>query len=60
MKTTKDISDGGSPNISGLEVFITITIDAVEYLVPVVMTDEYGNAHKILRRNIGNEIEEVQ
>ena len=58
MKKTKDISDGGSPNISGLEVYITVTIDSVEYLVPIVMTDKYGNAHKILRRDIGNEIEE--
>lgn len=57
MKTVKDITDGGAAKISGLEIYIVVTIGEVECLIPVVMTDEYGNAHKILRRNIGNELE---
>lgn len=53
-----EISNTGIANISGLEVYMTVTINGEEFLVPIVATDKYGNAHKVLRRNLDNKIEE--
>tara|TARA_R100001440_G_C2521404_1_gene118922 strand:- start:1417 stop:1596 length:180 start_codon:yes stop_codon:yes gene_type:complete len=57
MSTPKNqITNKGVPNQSGLEVYMTVTIDSVEYLIPIVMTDNFGNAHKILRRRENQKI----
>jgi len=59
MSTPKNqITNKGVPNQSGLEVYMTVTIDSVEYLMPIVMTDNFGNAHKILRRRENQKIED--
>jgi|TARA_R100000081_G_C4740845_1_gene128810 hypothetical protein len=52
-----EISNTGIANISGLEVYMTVTINGEEFLVPIVATDKYGNAHKVLRRNLDNKID---
>ena len=52
-----EISYTGIANISGLEVYMTVTINGEEFLVPIVATDKYGNAHKVLRRNLDNNID---
>lgn len=52
-----EISNTGVPNRSGLEVYMTVTINGEEFLVPIVATDKYGNAHKVLRRNLDNKID---
>ncbi len=51
-----EISNTGVPNRSGLEVYMTVTISGEDFLVPIVATDKYGNAHKILRRNLDNKV----
>jgi|TARA_R110000803_G_C11954895_1_gene318097 hypothetical protein len=52
------ISNGGIANISGLKVYMTVTVGDDEFLIPIVAEDEYGNAHQVLRRNINNVIED--
>ena len=52
-----EISNTGIANIRGLEVYMTVTINGEEFLVPIVATDKYGNAHKVLRRNLDNKID---
>lgn len=52
-----EISNTGIPNRSGLEVYMTVTINGEEFLVPIVATDKYGNAHKVLRRNLDNKVD---
>ena len=52
-----EISNTGIANISGLEVYMTVPINGEEFLVPIVATDKYGNAHKVLRRNLDNKID---
>ena len=52
-----EISNTGVPNRSGLEVYMTVTINGEEFLVPIVATDKYGNAHKVLRRNLDNKVD---
>lgn len=51
-----EISNTGVPNRSGLEVYMTVTINGENFLVPIVATDKYGNAHKVLRRNLDNKV----
>jgi hypothetical protein len=51
-----EISNTGVPNRSGLEVYMTVTISGEDFLVPIVATDKYGNAHKVLRRNLDNKV----
>ena len=45
------ISDSGVPSTSGLEVYMTVTIGGIEYLVNVVANDRFGNSHTVLRRD---------
>jgi len=52
-----EITNSGVPNRSGLEVYMTITVGSDEFLIPIVATDQYGNAHKVLRRNLDNKVE---
>lgn len=52
-----EISNTGIPNRSGLEVYMTVTINGEEFLVPIVAKDKYGNAHKVLRRNLDNKVD---
>jgi hypothetical protein len=52
------ISNGGVPNISGLQVYMTVTIDGEDFLMPVVAEDDYGNVHEVLRRSVNNIIED--
>ena len=52
------ISNGGVPNISGLQVYMTVTIDGEDFLIPVVAEDDYGNVHEVLRRSVNNIIED--
>ena len=35
---------------------MTVTINSLDYLVPIVATDRNGNAHKVLRRDIDNKV----
>tara|TARA_R100000654_G_scaffold62593_1_gene89661 strand:+ start:142 stop:321 length:180 start_codon:yes stop_codon:yes gene_type:complete len=57
MSTPKNqITNKGVPNQSGLEVYMTVTIDSVQYLIPIVITDNFGNAHKVLRRRENQKI----
>lgn len=57
MSTPKNqITNKGIANQSGLEVYMTVTISSVEYLIPIVMKDNFGNAHKILRRRENEKI----
>ena len=59
MATKKNqISDSGVPSASGLEIYMTVTIDSVEYLVEVVANDRHNNAHKILRRSLDEVLSE--
>lgn len=51
-----EISNTGVPNRSGLEVYMTVNISGEDFLVPIVATDKYGNAHKVLRRNLDNKV----
>lgn len=53
-----EISDSGIAATSGLEVYMTITIDSVDYLIDIVANDKFGNSHKVLRRAINDTIEE--
>jgi hypothetical protein len=54
-KIKKVLSDDGVPLKSGLEVYAEIEVaDGIMILVPITMQDNYGNAHKILRRDLGN------
>ncbi len=50
------ITNRGIPNKSGLYVYMTVTINSLDYLVPIVATDRDGNAHKVLRRDIDNKV----
>mgnify|MGYP001212691413 CR=1 FL=1 len=52
------ITNSGVPTTSGLEIYMTVTIDSVDYLVEIVATDSFGNAHKILRRAVNETIAE--
>ena len=52
------INNGGIANISGLKVYMTITISGEDFLIPIVAEDEYGNAHQVLRRSVNNIIED--
>lgn len=52
------ISNGGIANISGLKVYMTVTISGEDFLIPIVTEDEYGNAHQVLRRSVNNIIED--
>lgn len=52
------ISNGGVANISGLEVYMTVTINGDDFLIPIVAEDDYGNAHQVLRRSVNNIIED--
>lgn len=52
------ITDSGVPTTSGLEIYMTVTIDSVEYLVEVVANDRHNNAHKILRRSLNEVLSE--
>lgn len=57
-KEKSQITNSGVPNRSGLEVYMTVTISAEEFLIPIVMTDSFGNAHKVLRRKLIEKIED--
>ena len=46
-----EISDSGIASTSGLEVYMTVTIGSVEYLVNIVANDRFGNSHTVLRRD---------
>ena len=50
------ITNSGVPNRSGLEVYMTVTINSQEFLIPIVAEDKFGNAHKVLRRNLNNKV----
>lgn len=52
------ITDSGVPTTSGLEIYMTVTIDSAEYLVEVVANDRHNNAHKILRRSLNEVLSE--
>tara|TARA_R110001606_G_scaffold105492_1_gene229573 strand:- start:545 stop:727 length:183 start_codon:yes stop_codon:yes gene_type:complete len=52
------ITDSGVPTSSGLEIYMTVSIDSVDYLIEVVANDRHDNAHKILRRSINEVIAE--
>ena len=52
------ITNGGVPTISGLEIYMTVTIDSVDYLIEVVANDRHDNVHKILRRSVNEVISE--
>ncbi len=52
------INDGGVAVISGLTVYMTVTINSQDFLIPIVAEDEYGNVHKVLRRSVNNVIED--
>jgi len=52
------INNGGVPNISGLVVYMTVTISGEDFLIPIVAEDDYGNAHQVLRRSVNNIIED--
>ena len=52
------ISNGGIANISGLKVYMTVTISGEDFLIPIVTEDEYVNAHQVLRRSVNNIIED--
>jgi len=52
------ISNGGIANISGLVVYMTVTISGEDFLIPIVAEDDYGNAHQVLRRSVNNIIED--
>jgi len=52
------ISDSGVASTSGLEVYMTVTIGSVEYLVNVVANDRFGNSHTVLRRDNQGTIED--
>ena len=57
MSTPKNqISNKGIANESGLEVYMTVTISSVEYLIPITMKDTFGNDHKVLRRRENEKI----
>ena len=59
MSTPKNqITNKGIANQSGLEVYMTITISSVEYLIPITMSDYFGNAHKVLRRRANEKIDD--
>jgi len=59
MSTPKNqITNKGIANESGLEVYMTVTINSVEYLIPITMKDNFGNAHKVLRRRENQKIED--
>jgi len=59
MSTPKNqISNKGIANQSGLEVYMIVTIDSVEYLMPITMKDYFGNAHKVLRRRENEKIDD--
>tara|TARA_R110001606_G_scaffold118974_3_gene249806 strand:+ start:928 stop:1107 length:180 start_codon:yes stop_codon:yes gene_type:complete len=51
-----EITNSGVPNRSGLYVYITVTISGQDFLIPIVATDQFGNAHKVLRRNLDNKV----
>lgn len=54
-KIKKVLSDDGVPLKSGLEVYAEVEIaNGVMILVPITMQDKYGNAHKVLRRDLDN------
>lgn len=56
----KEISDGGVPLRSGLDVYAEIEVaNGVMILVPIVVTDTFGNAHNVLRRNLGNKPQSI-
>lgn len=57
-KEKNQITNTGVPNRSGLEVYMTVTVDSQQFLMPIVMTDTYGNAHKVLRRKLIEKIED--
>lgn len=57
-KEKNQITNTGVPNRSGLEVYMTVTIGSQQFLIPIVMTDTYGNAHKVLRRKLIEKIED--
>ena len=50
------ISNGGVANVSGLTVYMTITIGSNEFLIPITAEDVYGNSHEVLRRSVNNVI----
>ena len=53
------ISNGGIANISGLKVYMTVTVGDDEFLIPIVAEDDrHDNVHKILRRSINEVIAE--
>lgn len=52
------INNGGVPNVSGLVVYMTVTISGEDFLIPIVAEDDYGNAHQVLRRSVNNIIED--
>jgi hypothetical protein len=59
MSTPKNqITNKGIANQSGLEVYMIVTIDSVEYLIPITMTDSFCNAHKVLRRRENEKIDD--
>jgi|TARA_B100001059_G_scaffold152132_1_gene151898 hypothetical protein len=55
-KVKEEITNSGVPNRSGLEVYMTVTINSQEFLIPIVAEDKFGNAHKVLRRNLNNKV----
>ena len=55
---SNQISDSGIASTSGLEVYMTVTIGGVEYLVNVVADDRFGNSHTVLRRDNQGTIED--
>ena len=46
-KVNEEITNSGVPNRSGLEVYMTVTINSQEFLIPIVAEDKFGNAHKV-------------
>tara|TARA_R110000787_G_scaffold281605_1_gene393025 strand:- start:110 stop:295 length:186 start_codon:yes stop_codon:yes gene_type:complete len=55
MANKQQIKESGIPNQSGLEIYAEVEIaNGVMILVPITMQDNYNNAHKVLRRDLGN------
>jgi len=55
MAKKQQIKESGVPNQSGLEIYAEVEIaNGVMILVPITMQDSYNNAHKVLRRDLGN------
>jgi|TARA_R100000781_G_scaffold97451_1_gene61280 hypothetical protein len=50
MKREKQVSRTGLPKTSGLDVYTSVTIiNEQVVLMPVVMTDKFGNVHSVIK-----------